>query len=122
MARRNQYIINRNSLKENKLRELNLDKAKEVFSIIKENKSKLEIIKSLDVENQYISDYSQINEDFIRYYNDFKIYYIPTLRTAHSLFQITKLGLEKPLDVPATNDYEKIEKDIFLHTYFKIIK
>ncbi len=64
------------------------------------------------------TNFKDIRHEFTR----FKRIFVPAFRTAHSLFQITKLGSEKSIDVPGTNDYKKIEDDIYLHTYLKNYK
>lgn len=88
-------------------------------SVIKDNKNRLdEMVRYTDMQEDFLKNYSKIEVTYTKEFKP-KKYYIPTLRTAHSLFQIIKYGSEKKLDVPGTNDYEKIEKDIFLHTYLQ---
>ncbi len=101
-----------------------LDKSKfeSNLSIISNNKDIIDKIKIYGIDSENIRNYSNLDDDFFIHYAKFKKYYIPTLRSAHSLFQISKLGSEKGLDEPGTDDYEKIEKDIFLHTYTKNYK
>ncbi|WP_264564879.1 AAA family ATPase [Flavobacterium sp. N3904] len=91
-------------LLENRLTELNFNDIEDLVKIIKQNKANLENLRSFDVTNIFISGYSKINNDFIKIFKNFKKYYIPTLRTAHSLFNF---DLDK---------YSKIESDIYLET------
>lgn len=107
----------------NMLNEIQTEDFKKIIPTIEANKSKLFNLLGYDgVEEDFIKNYSKIEINFLKELKQIKRYYIPTLRSAHSLFQITKFGSEKQLDEPGTNDYEKIEKDIFLHTYSKNYK
>lgn len=93
-----------------------------ILSVINGNKKRLdELLGYSGMQDDFLRNYSKIDETYIKKFKP-KKYYIPTLRTAHSLFHITKPSSEKKLDEPGTNDYEKMEKDIFLHTYLKNYK
>ncbi|OXB17767.1 hypothetical protein B0A80_20565, partial [Flavobacterium tructae] len=106
-------------MQQNRLTKLKQDDFKNVISVINANKKRLEeMLAYPDMQDSFIKNYSKIEETFTKEFKP-KKYYIPTLRTAHSLFQIIKHGSEKKFDVPGTNDYEKIENDIFLHTYLQ---
>jgi predicted ATP-dependent endonuclease of OLD family len=81
---------------------------------------------SQQVENYsgYISmskrnDFKEIIDKTILDFSKKKKYYIPTLRTAHSLFLLTKSSVEKSIYDDSGNDFKKIEDDIYLHTYQK---
>jgi predicted ATPase len=106
-------------IQRNRLAKLKEDDFKNIISVIKANKKRLdEMLGYSEMKDDFLKNYSKIQETYTKEFKP-KKYYIPTLRTAHSLFQIIKHGSEKKLDIPGTNDYEKIEKDIFLHTYLK---
>lgn len=119
---RNRYQERAGVLRRNKLFKLIIADYNKNQSVIISNKDKLDKIKSYYVQDDSILKYSKFDKNFFIEFDRFKKYYIPTLRSAHSLFQISKLGSEKGLDEPGINDYEKIEKDIFLHTYTKNYK
>lgn len=109
-------------IQKNRLAKLNEDDFKNIISVIKSNKKRLdEMFGYTDMQDDFLKNYSKIEETDTKEFKP-KKYYIPTLRTAHSLFHIIKPGSEKKLDEPGTSDYEKIEKDIFLHTYLKNYK
>ncbi|OIV39730.1 AAA family ATPase [Flavobacterium johnsoniae] len=106
-------------IQKNRLIKLKEGDFKNIISVINGNKKKLdEMLGYSGMQDDFLKDYSKIEDTYSKEFKP-KKYYIPTLRTAHSLFQIIKHGSEKKLDVPGTNDYEKIEKDIFLHTYLQ---
>lgn len=107
----------------NKLIEIQTDNFKQIIPTIDGNKSKLfNLLGYEGIQEDFIKDYSKIELDFLKEFKPIKKYYIPTLRSAHSLFQITKFGSEKSIVDPGNNNYEKIEKDVFLHTYLKNYK
>ena len=109
-------------IQRNRLVKLKEDDFKNIMSNIDGNKKRLDAIFSFNhMREDFLKNYSKIEETFTKEFKP-KKYYIPTLRSAHSLFQITKFGSEKSIQEPGTNDYEKIEKDIFLHTYSKNYK
>lgn len=93
---------------QNRLVKLNLYSS--FLSTIQENKNCIfNILNAVGnvndvIENKFLSNYNSINEEFYKYFEKIKRYYIPTLRTAHSLFN---------------NGLEKIENDIFLATLYK---
>lgn len=106
-------------IQRNRLVKLKEDDFKSIISNINANKKKLdEIFGYSRMREDFLKNYSKIEETFTKEFKP-KRYYIPTLRSAHSLFQITKSGSEKSIYEAGTNNYEKIEKDIFLHTYLK---
>lgn len=90
-------------LRENKLMLLDEDHLKDFLTIINENKVKLEKIHFLGVANLNLIFFREIDESFLKVFK-VKCYFIPTLRTAHSLFNFEKDG------------YSKIEEDIYLDT------
>ncbi|CAD0004279.1 AAA family ATPase [Flavobacterium salmonis] len=109
--------------RKNRLGEIRIDDFGNMIKVIEDNKKRLNTLFGYDgMQEDFIKDYSKIEINFRKEFKKIKRYYIPTLRSAHSLFQIAKYGSEKKLDEPGVNDYEKIEKDIFLHTYLKNYK
>lgn len=96
-------LDNAKILRENRLRSLDEDHLKDFLTIINENRVKLENIYSLGVSNSNLMYFREIDESFLKVYK-VKCYFIPTLRTAHSLFNFEK-------DI-----YSKIEEDIYLDT------
>ncbi|MCC9071127.1 AAA family ATPase [Flavobacterium sp. F-65] len=90
-------------LRQNKPVLLDEDKSNDFLSIIYENKEKLENIFSLGVADVTLIHFREIDESFFKVYK-VKNYFIPTLRTAHSLFNFEK------------ERYSKIEEDIYLDT------
>lgn len=99
------------TLYDNMLSELNFDDLDAIILIIENNKIKINALASFLIKDDYVSNYSGISRVFLKRYNEIKKYYVPTLRTAHSLF---KLNVE---------DYQKIENDIYLDTlnnYYKL--
>nr|WP_315238416.1 AAA family ATPase [uncultured Flavobacterium sp.] len=102
-----------NKISENLLKELNFNSLTELFSIISQNKVKCLFLSRYDIENAYLHNFNEIDEFFLKEYNDIKYYYIPTLRTAHSLFNFV------------SGKYSKIENDVYLETlnnYYKLDK
>lgn len=93
----------------NKLKNLEIISLNIFLTIVNENISKLQSLKHFGIENDYLYNFNKIDKNFHREYNNFKNYYIPTLRTAHSLFDFN-------LDL---NKYSKIENDVFLQTLNK---
>lgn len=68
-----------------------------------------------------VNNSQQIAKDIVKEINNVSIHYIPTMRTAHTLYMKTKeekniLGVGKSRSI-----YEKIEDDIFLDTLRKIM-
>jgi len=103
---------NAENLHKNILLELNYDKLDIILSTIENNKLKIKNLKKFSIEGDYILNYSNISKIFYKKYSEFKRYYIPTLRTAHSLFKINE-----------ESNYEKIENDIYIDTlnnYYKL--
>ncbi|OXA88703.1 AAA family ATPase [Flavobacterium hercynium] len=90
-------------LKKNVLNILEEDALHDFLSIINQNKIKLENIAFAGITNLYLSIFRDIDESFLKVFN-VKRYFIPTLRTAHSLFNFK---IEK---------HSKIEEDIYLDT------
>lgn len=110
---RNPYKEKVNVLFRNLLKVLDFNFLADFLSIIEENKIKIKDLSYFGIKNEYLSDFIEIDEFFLREYKNIKRYYIPTLRTAHSLFN---LELDK---------YSKIESDVFLDTlnnYYKLDK
>ncbi|KRD12674.1 hypothetical protein ASE21_01865 [Flavobacterium sp. Root901] len=91
-------------LYENRLKELYFDDFENITKTINQNKININNLKIFQLQSYYLSNYSTINNDFIYVFRDFKKYYIPTLRTAHSLFNFV------------SEKYSKIESDIYLET------
>lgn len=108
--RENVKILSRNILKV-----LDFDVLTDFLSIVKENKDKIVNVSYFGIKNQYLSEFNEIDDFFLKEFKSIKRYYIPTLRTAHSLFNFD-LKLDK---------YSKIENDVFLETlnnYYKLDK
>lgn len=103
---RNPYKQNVKTLVANKLENLELSSLNNFLKVINENILKIQSLKHFGIENNYLHAFDEIDEYFLKEYNDFKSYYIPTLRSAHSLFNF---DLE-------LNKYSKIENDVFLQT------
>lgn len=98
-------------LNQNVLEVLNEDSFQNFIKIIYENKIKISVLNSYNIENEFVSGFDEIDESFLKMYNISKRYYIPTLRTAHSLFKRNQ------------SSYLKIENDVFLETlnnYYKL--
>lgn len=81
------------------------------INIANENKKKLYNLREYGIESSEITDFS-MHENFCRSFSTQHVYYIPTLRTAHSLYQ-------KRDEKSEGRSYEKIENDLFLHTYLR---
>jgi len=95
---------NADKMSSNRLIPLSIEELETLHSEISSNKKRLSELKEFYIEDSYISSYDKIQEDFYRSYKQIKRYYIPTLRTAHSLFEYKD------------NRYLKLENDIFLQT------
>lgn len=93
-------------LASNKLSELTSEYLNLNSEII-ENRRRYDIFNIYGVKEPYFDNYSDINETTIKSFGNPICYYIPTLRSAHSLF-------EKDGD-----SFSKIEKDIYLETINK---
>lgn len=91
-------------LTKNLLKELDINQLDKILSIINDNVVKISRLNTFNVTNDYIVDFNKIDDLFLNEFRDIKRYFIPTLRTAHSLFN---LDLDK---------YSKIENDIYLNT------
>lgn len=105
---------------ENKLEHIDLNDFKQSLNKITKNKSKLSQLSRYGIKNDYLSNFGEMSEDSKIMYSDKKRYYIPTLRTAHSLFQISKLNLEiNSSDKKVADNFKKIEDDVYMHTYLK---
>lgn len=115
----NRHKISADLLSKNILFELNINQLEKILSTISENILSISRIQSvLQIQNDFLSDFKEIEESFLKEFKGIKRYFIPTLRSAHSLFQIKSTHEEKS-EVVKLNNYEKIERDIFLHTYLK---
>lgn len=79
-------------------------------SQIKNNKEKFKKLNDKGVSDKYFEDYSKINEFTILNFSDRKSYYIPTLRSAHSLF------------IKEGDSFIKLEDDIYLQTLERYYK
>ncbi|MWB96162.1 AAA family ATPase [Flavobacterium sp. GA093] len=108
-------------IRQNILVQLDATKPETILDVFDSNKLKLSQLKG-KLDSVEAINFARFDSDFFCHYPKFKKYYIPTLRTAHSLFQITKFGSEKSIIEPGNDNYEKIEKDVFLHTYLKNYK
>ena len=71
---------------------------------IEENKTRVKKIISTGVSDDFFNDYSIINSKTVKNFGNPKQYFIPTLRSAHALFQ------------QVDDTFSKIEHDIFLDT------
>lgn len=96
----------------NKLEELRLENPDVIISLIRDNKSKLIRLEQLRIIDPIINEYSLIELDFFKKYDNIKRYYIPTLRTAHSIYERKK----------ENDSFLKIEDDIFFETLTKHYK
>lgn len=90
-------------LRENALVLLDENLLKDFLLIISENKIRLNNVVFSGATNLYLGLFREIDESFLKVFK-VKCYYIPTLRTAHSLFNFK------------TDKYSKIEEDIYLDT------
>ncbi|REH01681.1 AAA family ATPase [Flavobacterium aquicola] len=106
------YRENVKVLVANKLINLEMTSLDSFLTIVNRNISNLQNIKHLGVENDYLSNFNKIDKNFYKEYENFKSYYIPTLRSAHSLFNFDS----------DLNKYSKIEDDVYLYTYLKNYK
>ncbi|MBL0738184.1 AAA family ATPase [Flavobacterium sp. GN10] len=97
-------IENANILTKNILKEIKGDSLQDFLSIENGNKKKFLDLNKYDIKNQFIEEFQDIDESFFKIYEKIKRYYIPTLRTAHSLFNYE------------AKNYSKIENDIYLDT------
>ncbi|MGV3696510.1 ATP-dependent nuclease [Flavobacterium sp.] len=104
------YKQNADNLRANMLETINI-KLGNASDIISKNKEKLNQLKRYGIEDIFITDFNEIEQDYFKSFKNIKRYYIPTLRTAHSLFQYQ-----------GDEEYKKIEKDIFLETLNKYYK
>lgn len=107
------YRNNVKTLLSNKLKNLEITSLSNFLIIVNENISKLQSLKRFGIENDYLYTFDKINKKFHKEYKDIKRYYIPTLRTAHSLFNFD------------FDKYSKIENDVFLETlnnYYQLDK
>lgn len=100
------YRENVRRLMNNRLEGLEIATLNNFLIIVNENISKLESLKHFSVENDYLRTFNKIDKNYYKQYKNFKSYYIPTLRSAHSLFNFDS-NLKK---------YSKIENDVFLQT------
>ncbi|WP_026730347.1 AAA family ATPase [Flavobacterium denitrificans] len=107
--KKHQEFLN-NSFRALRSRFKEIKNSADINDTIKENLEIFERSKynfSQEIQNTYIESISNLIKDFSKC----KRYYIPTLRSAHSLFRYTNPG------------YQKIENDIFLETlnyYYKL--
>lgn len=94
-----------------------LDLKKEITNQISNNLNVLENYYGRDhvLTNDFKNDF--LNLSFI--ISKFNKIYIPTLRSAHSLFEIAKSDSKSSNEI---NTYTKVENDIFLNTYLKNYK
>ena len=90
-------------LRENILRLLDENLLEDLLMIIDDNKIRLQNIHFSGISNFYLRFFKDIDDSFLKVFK-VKCYYIPTLRTAHSLFNFK------------TDKYFKIEEDIYLDT------
>ncbi|KAF2340963.1 AAA family ATPase [Flavobacterium tistrianum] len=99
-------------IQNNRLVKLEEGELKNVISVINGNKKRLNEMEGYpNLQDEFLKNYSKIEGTFRTEFNP-KKYYIPTLRTAHSLFNFDS-DLKK---------YSKIEDDAYLHTYLKNYK
>lgn len=97
----------------NKLIELDLSNFESLLKTINSNKSKLSDLSKYGAQNIYFNFFSEIEDRTKKILSTQKKYFIPTLRTAHSLFKFNE------------SSYLKIENDIFLETlnyYYELDK
>lgn len=98
-----------NFLAENRLSEIKLDYLN-LFNEINENKNRFEKLKTKLVSDHYFDNFNDIHESTVKNFSNVKNYYIPTLRSAHSLFR--KDG----------DSFSKLEEDIYLQTLERYYK
>lgn len=92
-------IVQRNSLKP--IEETNYLR---IVANVEENKNRIIELQSIGIGDDFFNTYSEINPESIKQFKNTKNYYIPTLRSAHALFQ------------QKDDTFSKIESDIFLDT------
>ncbi|MGC4041781.1 MAG: AAA family ATPase [Flavobacterium sp.] len=106
-----QSIVNENNKKINDIKAHQLVKIKvdsdDALKTIGENKTKLLHLQSYGIEENFVLNFD-IDKEYLKRFQNIKRYYIPTLRTAHSLFQFQD-----------ESEYKKFEQDIFLETLNK---
>ncbi|MHC0447667.1 AAA family ATPase [Flavobacterium sp. 3-218] len=90
-------------LRENILSLLDENLLDDFLMIIDDNKIRLQNVHFSSISNLYLRFFKDIDDSFLKVFK-VKCYYIPTLRTAHSLFNFK------------TDKYSKIEEDIYLDT------
>lgn len=94
-------------LNANKLSELNIASTSDYVNLNNQFQDNLQRLKRLErkvVFDPYLDEFRGIDSFTVKDYELAECYYIPTLRSAHSLFQKDK------------DDFSKIEDDIFLET------
>lgn len=105
-------------IKSCKLKKLNINKHEEIISTFKSNYQNILKLNTTKLDVYKLDNFEEFEENFFKDYSDYSRHYIPTLRTAHSLFTIDDNYLTDEEGV----DYKKIENDILLHTYKKNYK
>ncbi|GIQ57246.1 hypothetical protein Flavo103_03820 [Flavobacterium collinsii] len=118
-----------NVLTKNVLKEIKGDSIQHFLSIENGNKRKFLDLSKYGIKNQFIEEFQDIDESFFKTYENIKRYYIPTLRTAHSLFNYHSMNyskIENDIYLDTLNNYyhlNKIDVDVFtgIHLYKEIL-
>lgn len=92
-------------LGKNKLVALRASDYLDLYPQLQSNIERLARLKDIGVSDNYFEEFSSIDKLTIKDYESPEVYYIPTLRNAHSLFQ------------QDGEYFSKIENDIFLDTF-----
>ena len=93
---------------------------------IEVNKNRIKNLRDSSAYNTFIEEYDQISEDNYRVFEQIKRYYIPTLRTAHSIFSDEDVKIEKDIFLATLNKYynlDDINVEVFtgIHLYKDIL-
>lgn len=101
-----------------RLIQLDIKKHNEILSIFKSNYEKILKLKTAKLVVHSLEDFEKFDKEFFKDYSDFNKYYIPTLRTAHSLFTtVDNTFINDERAEKSSLKFEKIEKDILHLTY-----
>lgn len=101
-----------------RIKKLDINNHKEILSVFQSNHEMILKLKSAMLDVYSLEDFEKFDEEFFIDYSDFNRYYIPTLRTAHSLFDTDDKSFVNEEDTEKSSiKLKKIENDILLLTY-----